>query len=241
MTEKIEYPIRINRYLALQGLATRRGADELVMSGLVLLNGEKAKLGDQVQSWDHVDIVRDKKNTAKAYTYVAYYKPRGIITHSPQEDEQSIGDIAPFPGLFPLGRLDKASEGLIILTDDGRVTDRLLHPRFAHEKEYIATVREKVIPQVRMTLESGIESEGQLLSAKKIQILGPHTLTLILTEGKKHQIRRMLDAVHLTVEKLVRTRIMGVHLGALKPGQSRVLKGSARASFLKSIDLKENI
>ena len=241
MTEKIEYPIRINRYLALQGLATRRGADELVMSGLVLLNGEKAKLGDQVQSGDHVDIVRDKKNTAKAYTYVAYYKPRGIITHSPKVDEQSIGDIAPFPGLFPLGRLDKASEGLIILTDDGRVTDRLLHPRFAHEKEYIATVREKVIPQVRMTLEAGIESEGQFLSAKKIQILGPHTLTLILTEGKKHQIRRMLDAVHLTVEKLVRTRIMGVHLGALKAGQSRVLKGSARASFLKSIDLKENI
>ncbi len=240
MIEKIEFPIRINRYLAIQGLATRRSADELIVSGLVEINGTKAKLGDRVESTDKVEIVRNKKHIAKTFTYVAYYKPRGIITHSPQEDESEIKDISPFPDLFPMGRLDKASEGLILLTDDGRVTERLLHPRFAHEKEYLVTVREKVLPQSRMTLELGIESEGETLFAKKVQILGPHTLTIILTEGKKHQIRRMLDAVHLTVEKLVRTRIMGIHLGALKPGQSRTLKGSARASFLKSIDLKEN-
>jgi 23S rRNA pseudouridine2604 synthase len=241
MAEKIEFPARINRYLALQGLATRRGADELIVAGLVEINGAKAQLGDRVQSGDTVEIVRTKKHIAKVYTYVAYYKPRGIITHSPQENESSIEDISPFPELSPLGRLDKASEGLILLTDDGRVTERLLHPRFAHEKEYLVTVREKALPQMRAILEAGIESEGELLSAKKVELLGAHTLVLILTEGKKHQIRRMLDAVHLTVEKLVRTRIMGVHLGALKPGQSRVLKGSARASFLKSIDLKENI
>ncbi|MDD2766950.1 MAG: pseudouridine synthase [Candidatus Moranbacteria bacterium] len=242
MTEKIVFPIRINRYLAMQGLATRRGADELVASGLVEINGIKAKLGDRVESTDHVDVKRDKKHSAETYTYVAYYKPRGIITHSKQEEyESEIKDISPFPNLFPMGRLDKASEGLILLTDDGRVTERLLHPRFAHEKEYLVTVREKVLPSAKNILESGIESEGELLSAKKVQLLGPHTLVIILTEGKKHQIRRMLDTVHLTVEKLVRTRIMGIHIGALKPGQSRTLKGSARASFLKSIDLKENI
>jgi len=240
MTEKIEFPIRINRYLALRGLATRRSADELIVAGSVVINGKKAMLGDRVESTDRVDVVRNKKSIAKTFTYVAYYKPRGIITHSAQEDESEIKDISPFPNLFPLGRLDKASEGLILLTDDGRVTERLLHPRFSHEKEYLVTVREKVIPQSRMTLENGIESEGELLTAKKVQVLGPNTLVIILTEGKKHQIRRMLDAVHLTVEKLVRTRIMGIHLGALKPGQSRTLKGSARASFLKSIDLKEN-
>jgi pseudouridine synthase len=240
MTEKIIYPVRINRYLALQGLATRRGADLLIASGLVRLNGKKAKLGDRVESADTVEVVKDKKRKAKDFSYVVYYKPRGIITHSPQESEQSIGDISGFPGLFPLGRLDKASEGLILLTDDGRVTDRLLHPRFAHEKEYLVTVREKIPSNARMILENGVENEGEMLTAKRIQILSPHTLVVVLTEGKRHQIRRMLDIVHLTVEKLVRTRVMGVHLGALKPGQSRVLKGSARASFLKSIDLKEN-
>lgn len=241
MAEEILFPIRINRYLALRGLATRRGADVLIEGGLVKLNGKKAKLGDRVEASDVVEIVRDKKHKPKTFSYIAYYKPRGIITHSPQGEEQSIGDISGFPGLFPLGRLDKASEGLIVLTDDGRVTERLLHPRFAHEKEYLAIVREKVPSQVKMILENGVENEGEMLVAKKIQILGPKTLVIVLTEGKRHQIRRMLDAVHLTVEKLTRTRIMGIHLGALKPGQSRVLKGSARASFLKSIDLKENI
>jgi len=237
----MQFPIRINRYLALRGLTTRRGADEFIALGLVKLNGKKAKLGDRVESADVVEVIRDKKRKVKDFSYVVYYKPRGIITHSPQGEEQSIGDISGFSGLFPLGRLDKASEGLILLTDDGRVTDRLLHPRFAHEKEYLATVREKIPSNARMILENGVENEGEMLVAKKIQTAGPHTLSIILTEGKRHQIRRMLDAVHLTVEKLVRIRVMGVHLGALKPGQSRVLKGTARASFLKSIGLKENI
>lgn len=241
MAEEISFPIRINRYLALRGLATRRGADALIASGLVKLNGQKAKLGDRVFSTDIVEIVRDKKHKPKDFSYVVYYKPRGVITHSPQQGEPSIGDVSGFPGLFPLGRLDKASEGLILLTDDGRVTERLLHPRFAHEKEYLVTVREKIPPQAKMILENGVASDGEMLVAKKIQTAGPHTLCIVLTEGKRHQIRRMLDVVHLTVEKLVRTRVMGVHLGALKPGQSRVLKGAARASFLKSIDLKEAV
>ncbi|MDO8565869.1 MAG: pseudouridine synthase [Candidatus Moranbacteria bacterium] len=241
MSEEITYPLRINRYLALRGLATRRGADELIALGLVKLNGKKAKLGDRIESTDVVEVVKDKKHKPKDFSYIVYYKPRGIITHSPQGEEQSIGDISGFPGLFPLGRLDKASEGLILLTDDGRVTDRLLHPRFAHEKEYLVTVREKIPSHAKMILLSGVENEEEMLTAKRIQILSPYTLVMVLTEGKRHQIRRMLDAVHLTVEKLVRTRVMGVHLGALKPGQSRILKGAARASFLKSIDLKENI
>lgn len=241
MPEEITYPLRINRYLALRGLATRRGADELIALGLVRLNGKMAKLGDRIESTDSVEVVKDKKHKPKNFSYVVYYKPRGVITHSPQGEEQSIGDISGFPGLFPLGRLDKASEGLILLTDDGRVTDRLLHPRFAHEKEYLVTVREKVTPNAKMILENGVENEGELLTAKRIQILSPYTLVIVLTEGKRHQIRRMLDTVHLTVEKLARTRVMGVHLGALKPGQSRILKGAARASFLKSIDLKEAV
>lgn len=240
MTEKILFPIRINRLLALRGQTTRRGADELIEKGLVFIDEKQAKLGDKVMNADvNVEIRKSKKHESRTFSYVAYYKPRGIITHSAGENESEIKDISPFPNLFPMGRLDKASEGLILLTDDGRVTERLLHPRFAHEKEYLVTVREKVLTGMKNILEGGIESEGEILTAKRIEILGPHTLSIILTEGKKHQIRRMLDNVHLTVEKLVRTRIMGIHLGAMKPGQSRTLKGSARASFLKSIDLEE--
>lgn len=240
MTEEISFPIRINRYLALRGLTTRRGADELIAAGAVLINGQKAKLGDRVASAsEKVEIIKNKKAPEKKPAYVAYYKPRGVITHSPQEGERSIQEVSGFAGLFPLGRLDKASEGLIILTNDGRVTERLLHPRFAHEKEYVATVREKVTPQAKAILDKGVLNEGEHLTAKKVDIIGPHTLRVVLTEGKKHQIRRMLDAAHLTVEKLVRTRIMGVHLGALKSGKARVFEAAARNAFLRSLDLEE--
>lgn len=242
MNEEITFPVRINRYLALRGITTRRGADELIAAGRVLIDGKRAKLGDRIADADaDVAIVKDKKRAKKEHSYVAYYKPRGVVTHSPQEGEPSIEDVSGFPGLFPLGRLDKSSEGLILLTDDGRVTERLLHPRFAHEKEYVVTVREKIHSQAKSILETGVESERERLTAKQAEALGPHTLKIILTEGKKHQIRRMLDVLHLTVEKLVRVRIMGVHLGALKSGQARALKGSARASFLKSIGLEESL
>ncbi|MGK2849062.1 MAG: pseudouridine synthase [Minisyncoccota bacterium] len=240
MSEILEFPVRLNRYMAIRGLATRRFADTLITSGLVLLNGKKAQLGDRVETiHDTVEVLKTTKNKQKARTYVAYCKPQGVITHSPQFGEASITEISGFPGLFPVGRLDKASEGLILLTNDGRVTDRLLHPRFAHEKEYIVTVREKILPSAKHIMERGIQSDNEILTAKKVEIIGVHTMRIVLTEGKKHQIRRMSDALHLTVEKLVRVRIMGIHLGSLKPGQSRVLKGTARISFLKSLDLPE--
>lgn len=232
----IPYPLRINRYLALKGLVTRRDADKLIAAGSVRLNGKKAKLGDRVEASDTVEVVRGGR-ASREYAYVAYYKPRGVITHSPQGDERSIGEISGFSGLFPIGRLDKASEGLIILTDDGRITDRLLHPRFAHEKEYVVTVREKIRSDAPKILEAGVINDGERLTAKKVEISSTHTLKIVLTEGKKHQVRRMLDVVHLTVERLVRTRIMGVHLGALRPGEGRTLHGLAKKSFLKGLTL----
>src|SRR3989344_26959 len=171
MTEEIIFPIRINRYLALRGLVTRRAADDLIARGLVLINGQRAELGDRVASAEtRVEVLKDKKTASKKFTYVAYCKPRGVITHSPQGEESSIGDISCFAVLFPLGRLDKASEGLILLTDDGRVTERLLHPRFAHEKEYVVTVREKIHSQAKAILERGVESDGEKLTAKKVEI-----------------------------------------------------------------------
>lgn len=235
--EDIIYPIRINRYLAHKGVSTRRGADELIAAGLVRINGKKAELGSKVGLDDVVEFPDRMGSRDKEYRYIAYYKPRGIITHSPQDGERAIDEISGYPGTFPIGRLDKASEGLIILTDDGRVTERLLHPRFNHEKEYEVTVREDIPPLAKKVLEGGVKSEGEWLKAKKVTIIGTHKLLIVLTEGKKHQIRRMLSEARMTVEKLVRVRIMDVHLGALKPGGSRPIRGLARKMFLESIDL----
>ncbi len=240
MPEEIIYPIRINRYLAQKGLATRRGADELIEAGLVRIGGRTAVLGDKVENAEtYVEVIKDAKRPGKKHQYVAYYKPRGIITHSPAEWEQSIEQVSGYAGTFPVGRLDKDSEGLIILTNDGRVTERMLHPRYQHEKEYKVIVREDIPGNLKRMLEDGVYNAGEWLKAKKVIVVPPHTLHIVLTEGKKHHIRRMLSEARLTVEQLIRTRVMDIHLGALKSGKGRVLEGPARRAFLQSIELQD--
>lgn len=238
-SESIPFPIRINRYMALQGFSTRRGADALIKQGQVFLNGKRAKLGDQVQAGDEVKLKKDLRRRPPEHLYVAYYKPRGVVSHSPVAGERDIAAANPFPGTFPLGRLDKESEGLIILTNDGRVTDRLLHPRYAHEKEYRVKVREYVSRAVIETLSQPVVSEGETLIAKEVEPLGPHDIRFVLTQGKRHQLRRMCAAANLTVERLLRTRIMGVRLGRVRPGQGRILTGEARQAFLADLGLKD--
>ena len=120
----VAFPMRINKYLAHKNLCTRREADTMIEAGKVTINGRKAVLGDKVSETDDVKVLfRQKK-----HRYFAYNKPRGIITHSPDKDEKDIKQSVPIQGVFPVGRLDKDSQGLIILTDDGRVTDKLLNP-----------------------------------------------------------------------------------------------------------------
>ncbi|MFA9262533.1 MAG: pseudouridine synthase [Undibacterium sp.] len=235
MEEQIPFPVRINRYLALRGLTTRKAADGLIASGRVLVNGKPAELGMKVNAEDEVEIKGEVRS--KPYRYFLYYKPRGIITHSPQRGEKSIADIFPEKGVFPIGRLDKASEGLIILTDDGRVTERLLHPRFIHEKEYEVIVREEIPNNAETRLLTGVLSDGEKLSAKKVIKTGRTNLTIILVEGKKHHIRRMLDVLRLTVKELKRVRIMDLHIGSLAPGEGRMLEPKEAAAFLASLKL----
>jgi pseudouridine synthase len=233
--EVSEYPMRLNRWLALRGIATRRAADELIVAGKVRVNGQIAVVGQKVSAEDTVEV---SSRSSRRSRYFAYYKPRGIITHSPQRGERSISDILSLPKVFPVGRLDKESEGLIMLTDDGRVTERLLHPRFVHEKEYVVDVRERLPANIGRLLERGIESEGEWLAAKRAIPNSPRRVTVVLTEGKKHQIRRMLGTLHLTVERLCRVRIMGVRIGTLRPGEYRELVGVEREHFLRALELK---
>ncbi len=235
MEEQIPFPVRINRYLALRGLTTRKAADGLIASGRVLVNGKPAELGMKVNEEDAVEVQGEVRS--KPYRYFAYYKPRGIITHSPVKREKSIADIYPEKGVFPIGRLDKASEGLIILTDDGRVTERLLHPRFVHEKEYEVVLQEVVPTNTPEKLVRGIESEGERLHAKQVKITSRFELSIVLIEGKKHQIRRMLSALHLTVKELKRIRIMDIQIGTLIPGEGRQLGHGEEDAFLLALGL----
>lgn len=249
MQKPDEYPMRINKYLAHEGISTRRGADELIARGKVLINGRVATLGEKVNEGDKVEL-RGKPNSKK-FVYYAYNKPVGVITHSPQLGEkdikQSLAKCATpgvaqknkeMEGVFPVGRLDKDSSGLIILTNDGRVTDRLLSPGYDHDKEYRVRVSEPLRESFKKTMEAGVDIEGYLTKPCTVRKTGPKSFNITLTEGKKHQIRRMVAALHNTVVELERTRILNVRLDDLKSGAWRPILGDELATFLAQIGVK---
>jgi len=221
-----KFPMRINRYLAWQKHSTRRGGDELVQKKQVLINGRFAELGDKVNEKDVVEVLKSKK--PKSYLYFAYNKPAGETTDTPIFLNKDI---------FPLGRLDKDSHGLMLLTNDGRVTDRLLNPEYAHEKEYIVVIKEKLRPNFKQKMEAGVDIEGYKTKKCKVEILNNFTFKIALTEGKKHQIRRMCVALRNEVKDLKRTRILNIELGNLPAGSHRAIGGEELNMFLKNLGL----
>ena len=231
--------IRLNKYLADQRVSSRREADVLIATKKVLINGKIAKIGDRVQEGDEVTLGGETKSKR----YLAYYKGRGIITHSPAAGEVDIATRLKkdygITDVSPVGRLDKDSEGLIILSNDGRITGPLLDPEADHEKEYSVTVDKNVTPAFLKLLELGVVIEGY--RTKPAKAVGTpknqKRFNLIITEGKKHQIRRMCAALGYQVESLKRIRVMNIELGALKPNQFRKLGDNELKLFLTALDL----
>lgn len=238
--EGFSFPARINKYLAHAGYSTRKGADALVEEGRVYINGRKAELGSKVEEGDEVEV-RGKAKKPAAYAYFAYHKPRGVITHSPQEGEEDIkGATSGAPllaGTFPIGRLDKDSSGLIILTNDGRITDRMLNPKHEHEKEYFVRVERPLRASFKESMERGVDIEGYRTKPPRVEIVGEKTFKIRLTEGKKHQIRRMVVAMHNEVRDLERVGIMNIRLGSLPKGAYRRIEGKELREFLGALGL----
>ncbi|PIR68697.1 23S rRNA pseudouridine synthase F [Candidatus Nomurabacteria bacterium CG_4_10_14_0_2_um_filter_30_12] len=231
------YPMRINKYLAWKKISTRRGADELVENKKVFINGKLALLGSKVNENDKVEIKGNKN--PKVYIYFAYNKPIDTITHSPQKGEHDIREdlknTTISKDVFHIGRLDKNSHGLIILTNDGRITDQLLSPKYFHEKEYIVRTSNKLRSNFKQKMEAGVNIEGYVTKKCKVTIINKNTFRVILTEGKKHQIRRMCSRLFQEVSDLKRERIMNIKLGNLKPNGFREIKGEELITFLKTL------
>lgn len=230
--------VRLNKYLADRKLASRREADRLIAEGKVLVNGKKAKIGQKVEE---EDIVRLSPDATRTRTYLAYYKGRGIITHSPGKGETDVvtrlqRDYG-LKDLFPVGRLDKASEGLLIVTDDGRITGPLLDSENDNEKEYEVTVDKAVTIGLLKQLARGVNIEGYKTKPALAIPKGGKVFRLVLTEGKKHQIRRMCAALGWQVESLKRVRIINIELGKLKPNQYRKISGKELQIFLKELGI----
>jgi len=234
------YPMRINKYLAHTGHATRVGADVLIKEGKVFINGRRAVLGDKISESDVVEVKGGAKRAAKN-VYFVYHKPRGVITHSPQNDEEGIKEVTQgipeLTGTFPVGRLDKDSSGLIILTNDGRITDRMLNPEYEHEKQYVVRVDRPLRPSFKENMEAGVAIEDYTTKPCIVQIMGEKVFRITLTEGKKHQIRRMVVAMHNEVRELERVGVMNIRLGTLPKGAWRKIEGAELKDFLGSLGL----
>ncbi len=232
--------MRINKYMAHKGISTRKGADELIARGKVYINGHIAKLGDKVLESDNIKLIGD--TSSKKYLYFAYNKPVGVITHSPQLGEkdikQSVKNEKEMSDTFPIGRLDKDSSGLIILTNDGRVTDRLLNPEYDHDKEYQVRTERPLRISFKKKMEGGININGYITRPCSIRKTGPKSFNITLTEGKKHQIRRMVSILYNAVISLERIRILNIRLENLKPGEHRPITGDELTTFLEKIELK---
>jgi 23S rRNA pseudouridine2604 synthase len=233
------YPMRINKYLAHKGVATRTGVDELIKSNKILINGRVAKLGDKILETDKVEVrgTHLKKN----FIYLAYNKPKGVVSTNPQGDEKGILQSVTLPKdtkVFPVGRLDKESSGLIILTNDGRITDKLLNPIYEHEKEYIVELDRKFTPAFIRHMQDGVElSDGKTRPAE-VRKVSDDIFSIILKEGRNRQIRRMTEKLGYTVRELRRVRIQNIELRKLSINSFREITGEELVEFLKSMGLQ---
>lgn len=232
--------MRINKYLAHTGIASRREADELIKRKQVTINGTVAELGSMVTE---TDVVALSGKTPKK-RYLVYYKGRGVITHSPGENEIDIAtrlkEDYSITDVTPVGRLDKDSEGLLILSNDGRITAPLLDSEREIEKEYTVTVDKNVKTGFQKMLELGVNIEGYRTKPARVIPSPKNTkrFNLVITEGKKHQIRRMCAALGYQVQSLKRVRVANIELKNLKPNQYRKISGEELKSFMKIIGVK---
>jgi 23S rRNA pseudouridine2604 synthase len=235
----IPYPIRINRYLYLNGYCSRREADRLIKEKRVRINERCAVVGDTVDRRDIVHVDKHIADLPKEYVYYAYNKPVGVVSNNPQDNEQGIDDVVRFPKkVFPTGRLDKNSHGLMLLSNDGRIVDKLLNPKYAHEKEYHVQTDKPITQKLLRNFQKGVSIEGYKTKPAKAMERSPYSFSLILTEGKKHQIRRMCAAYGYQVRDLKRVRIMHIVLGKLKHGEYRALSTQEKERLLSLLGIR---
>lgn len=234
---------RINKYLADRGLCSRREAEALIEKGWVRVNGEVlTQLGYKVQPGDHVTVDDNVQKYLEQKVTVLIHKPIGYVSAQAEKDyipairlitpENHYGNRPPsrlsLNGLAPAGRLDIDSTGLLILTQNGKLAKQVIAPNSTVEKEYMVKVKGSITQETLKLLTHGLELDGRQLKPAKITQVDHGQLNFVLTEGRKRQIRRMCDLVDLQVTALKRIRIGQLKLGALPPGQWRLLKNSEK-------------
>jgi len=216
--------MRINKYISETGICSRREADQWVAAGRITINGALATLGSQVAEGDDVCIDGQQIGQKKSHIYIALNKPVGITcTSEPHIKDNIVEFVGHSERIFPIGRLDKDSEGLILLTNDGDIVNEVLRVENAHEKEYLVTVDCPITDAFLNGMASGVKILGTTTKPCVVKRINPRCFSIILTQGLNRQIRRMCAAFDYRVRRLQRVRIMHIQLGTLKTGQWRNL------------------
>jgi 23S rRNA pseudouridine2604 synthase len=217
-------PMRINKFISEKGICSRREADKLIEQKRVTINGSIAQIGSVVDIGDEIKIDNKLLKPREDFVYLALNKPVGIVSTTDTREKDNIVDFMNYPKrIFPIGRLDKDSEGLILLTSDGDIVNKILRAGNNHEKEYIVRVDKPITQGFINGMSNGVKILGTITKKCKVELLSKYTFRIILTEGMNRQIRRMCEVFGYQVLKLKRIRIMNIHLEDMPAGAWRYL------------------
>ena len=224
LENKNEHSINLNKFISSTGICSRREAEKLIIEGRVTINGKTTQLGNRVFDGDIVKVNGQLLKTKPKTLYIAFNKPVGIVSTTDSKERKNIVKyINHHERLFPIGRLDKPSQGLIFLTNDGDIVNKILRAGNNHEKEYVVTIDKKITDEFISKMGAGIPILGTVTKKCKVEKINDFVFKIILTQGLNRQIRRMCEYLGYEVTKLNRTRIMNVNLDKLKIGDWREL------------------
>jgi 23S rRNA pseudouridine2604 synthase len=225
--------VRLNKYISETGVCSRREADKWIDAGRVTCNGRLAALGTRIVDGDEVCVDGKPIGAKKKQIYIALNKPVGVTCTTEAHIEGNIIDlIGHHERIFPIGRLDKDSEGLILLTNNGDIVNEILRSENNHEKEYIVTVDRPITDLSLKMMASGVKIMGELTKPCQVRRIDQESFRMILTQGLNRQIRRMCSALGYKAQRLQRVRIMNIHLGTLSSGRWRHLTAPELAGLL---------
>lgn len=230
--------IRLQKFLSAAGVCSRREGERHIVAGRVRVNGEVVKaLGTKVDpNKDRIEFRERAIVLPSERLYIALHKPSGYVTSCRQPQERIVTALVDLPQrIFPVGRLDKESEGLLILTNDGRLHHRLAHPSFDHEKVYAVTLFREITDEALTQLSQGVMLDGRRTRPAKIRRVAATQFQITLREGRNRQIRRMVGIVGHRVKRLIRLRMANIRLGGLKPGAWRYLSQAEKTVLLKNL------
>jgi len=229
--------ISLNKYISSTGICSRREADSWIEAGRVQINGEFARKGNRVFPGDEVRIDGKPLRQQTKLVYLALHKPPGITSTTDLRDKDNIIDfVGHRERIFPIGRLDKASSGLILLTNDGDIVNKILREEHEHEKEYIVTVNKPLTPRFLQRMQKGVPILGTVTKPCPVDQLGPNRFRIILTQGLNRQIRRMCEYLDYKVVTLKRIRVLNIKLDGLNAGQWRELTPAELQELKKQIN-----